>query len=190
MQGLLQQPTEQPAEQPVEDGGPDGFGDPALTKSIEYVGERLYSEEIGAEIAAAFDSSPTDNPDAIALIAYKLTQKADEASGGEIAEENLSLLGMLTLNEVLTVAEAAGMPIDPETGAKAMKRMVVMFAADNGIPIEQIQKAFSQVNESELSLAAEEAPDNFDEMIADGDSPVGEEITQGLGDDSLPEQRV
>jgi hypothetical protein len=46
MQGLLQQPTEQPAEQPVEDGGPDGFGDPALTKSIEYVGERLYSEEV------------------------------------------------------------------------------------------------------------------------------------------------
>jgi hypothetical protein len=190
MQGLLQQPTEQPAEQPVEDGGPDGFGDPALTKSIEYVGERLYSEEVGTEIAAAFDASPTDNPDAIALIAYKLTQKADEASGGEIAEENLSLLGMLTLNEVLTVAEAAGMPIKPETGAKAMKRMVVMFAADNGIPIEQIQEAFSQVSESELSLAAEEAPDNFDEMIADGDSPVGEEIEQGLSDDSLPEQRV
>lgn len=186
MQGLLQQPTAEP----MQDGGAEVQSDPALAKSMQYVGERLYSEEIGAEIAAAFDSSPTDNPDAIALIAYKLTQKADEASDGQVAEEDLSILAMLTLNEVLTVAEAAGMPIDPETGAKAMKRMVVMFAADNGIPLEQIQESFSQVNESELALAAQEAPDNFDEMIADGDSPVGEEIEQGLGDDSLPEQRV
>ena len=168
----------------------EDFGDPALSKAMDYVGERLYSEDVGEQIARSFDNSPTANPDAIAVIAYKLTQKADEASGGEVAEENLSVLGMLTLNEVLTVAEAAGMPIKPETAVTAMKRMIIMFASDNGIPAEQLQDAFAQVDDAQVSQAAAEAPDDLGDQIADEDSPVGDNIESGIGDEQGSEQRA
>lgn len=185
MQGLLEQSgasTESVA-------GREDFGDPALSKAIDFVGQRLYSEEVGEQIASTFDNSPTANPDAIAVIAYKLTQKADEVTGGEIAEENLSVLGMLTLNEVLTVAEAAGMPIKPETAVTAMKRMVIMFASDNGIPAEQLQEAFAQVDDAQVGQAAAEAPDDLGDQIPDEDSPVGDNIESGLGDEQQ-EQRA
>ena len=178
MQGLLEQSG---AEVPQKGGG-DDMGDPALTKAIEYIGQRLYSEEMGNEIAKAFDDSPVANAEGIAIIAYKLAQKADEETGGEIEEENLSVLGMLTLNEVLTVAEAAGMPINGETAAKAMKRMVMMFAANNGIPAEQLQEAFSQVDDGQLAQAAAEAPDDLGQQLPDDDSPVGENIESSIGE--------
>ena len=47
----------------------------------------------------------------IAGLAYTLAEAADTATDGLIKEENLSILGMLTLNEVFTIAQTAGMPL-------------------------------------------------------------------------------
>ena len=152
--------------------------DPALEKAIEYIGQRLYSEDLSLSIGEQVDKSERSDPASLALIAYKLAEAADANADGDVKEENLSILGMLSLNEVMTIAEKTGMQVTPADASAAFKQMVVMFAEDQGVPPEQVQAlsaSMAQVNDQQLADEAQALPDNFDEMLPDEDVPVAEE---------------
>lgn len=170
MQGLLEQaagPQESLDSVQQQASDPQDLGDPALTKAIYYVGQRLYDQDMATEIAKVLENAPTAMPKMLAGLAYKLAQAADTATEGEIMEENLSILGMLTLNEVVSVAEAAGMPIQASDASAAMKHMVIMFAEDNGIPADEIAGALAQVRDQDMAQAAMEAPDDLGDQLPD-----------------------
>ena len=193
MEGLMEQagstqeetmPQEEmtPKEAMVAGSDPDDMGDEALTKAIEFVGQRLYEADMSTEIARTFDGSPTAQPKIIASIAYKLAQAADTKTGGEIREENLSVLGILTLNEIITVADAAGMPIDGATASKAMQEMILIYAEDNGLDTAELAQAMGQVDDNEMDMVAQELPDDFDtqlDSIPDEEEEMEQEMAEG-----------
>ena len=153
--------------QPETDG--DDFQDPALQKSIAYIGDRLYGQEkLAGEIAKTLGQSDLPMPEIVSSTAYALAQAADEASDGMVREENLSVLGILALNEVFTIAETAGMPLEIQDVSAAMKQLVLMYGKDNGLSQEEIEvlsQGMMQVDDAEFAQAAMELPDEFGESI-------------------------
>jgi hypothetical protein len=187
MQGLIEQAgsTQEemsPKEAMMSGSDPENMGDEALTKAIDFVGERLYQDDMATEIAKTFDGAPTAVPQMIAMLAYKLAQSADTKTGGEIREENLSVLGVLTLGEVLTVAEATGMQIDGATASKAMQEMVLIYAEDNGVDTTELAAAMGQVDDNEVDMVSEQLPDDFDtqlDSIPDEEEEMEQEMAEG-----------
>ena len=184
MAGLMQGAA-QPAQQPKPQASASSIDpdDPALDQAIQYLGGRLYEEDIAAQIADVTEKSPESQPQLLALIAYRLAESSDVETDGDIKEENLSVIAMVALNEVMEIAEQSGMQVAPEDAAIAFRHMVTMFAQEQGLNPEQVQQltaAMSEVNTSELTMEAEALPDNFADQIPDEDVP--------LGDESAPQQ--
>lgn len=177
-EAMRQMPEEMSEEMPaqmVSDNQPendeDDFKDPALQKSIAYMGDRLYGQEkIAEDIAKTLGQSDLPMPEIVATTAYALAQSADEASDGMIREENLSVLGILALNEVFTIAETAGMPLETKDVSVAMKQLVLMYGEDNGLSQEEIDvlsQGMMQVDDAQLTQAAMELSDDFGDSIPD-----------------------
>ena len=177
-EAMKQMPEEMSEEMPaqmVSDNQPeseeDDFKDPALQKSIAYIGDRLYGQEkIAEDIAKTLGQSDLPMPEIVATTAYALAQSADEASDGMIREENLSVLGILALNEVFTIAETAGMPLETKDVSVAMKQLVLMYGEDNGLSQEEIDvlsQGMMQVDDAQLTQAAMELSDDFGDSIPD-----------------------
>ena len=147
----------------------DDFKDPALQKSIAYIGDRLYGQEgLAGEIAKTLGQSTMPMPEIVASTAYALAQAADESSDGMVREENLSVFGILALNEVFTIAETAGMPLEIQDVSAAMKQIVLMYGKDNGLSQEEIEvlsQGMMQVDDTQLAQAALELPDDFGNSI-------------------------
>ena len=103
--------------------------DPALERAIEFMGTRLYDsdEELAIDIANQVGSSQVSMPLIMAKVAYALAQSADAETDGQILEENLSVLGMIALNEVFEIADRTGVPIKDGDVSSAFKHMVVLF---------------------------------------------------------------
>tara|TARA_B100001057_G_C22684585_1_gene885141 strand:- start:206 stop:748 length:543 start_codon:yes stop_codon:yes gene_type:complete len=171
MAGLLQ--TAQ------EDAETAALDDPALEQAITNIGQRLYNEDLAEQIADTVGKSETNLPRNLATIAYKLAESSDVDADGDIKEENLAVLGMIALNEVFEIAEAAGVKTDSSDVSVAFKHMVVMFAQDQGLPEDQVQtlaNAMAEVNDRQLAEAAEDVPDETFEALPDEDVPIpGEE---------------
>lgn len=151
MNGLLQQqPTEQtpPQEEeyPLEE-------DEAYQKATKWVYEQLYKGEFGEKIAKIVRAMPEPNG-ALADVTYRLTEKADEITGSNIAEENLIPLGVFVLEEVLEVAEAAGKEIDEAGVSKIFKKIILTWLRESGVDTQQMEQAFSQVDDNEFAKLA------------------------------------
>jgi len=195
MAGLMQevgQPTQKPEAQaaaPSMDAD-----DPALDQAIQYLGGRLYEEDIASQIANVTEKSPESQPQLLALIAYRLAESSDVETDGDIKEENLSVIAMVALNEVMEIAEQSGMQVSPEDAAIAFRHMVTMFAQEQGLDPEQVQQltaAMSEVDTSQLAMDADALPDDFADQISDEDVPAeaGADLQQPMAQDA-PEMRV
>ena len=155
--------------------------DPALESAINFLGSKLYTEDLSLQIAEQLDKSSVSMPKILATIAYKLAERSDTETDGDIKEENLSILGMMALNEVFTIAEETGMNTTSADISAAFKHMIVLFAQDQGLPQEQVQSlanAMAQVNDEQFAQEAENMPDNLDEMLPDDDIPVEEDTLE------------
>lgn len=195
MAGLMQevgQPTQEPEAQaaaPSMDAD-----DPALDQAIQYLGGRLYEEDIASQIANVTEKSQESQPQLLALIAYRLAESSDVETDGDIKEENLSVIAMVALNEVMEIAEQSGMQVSPEDAAIAFRHMVTMFAQEQGLDPEQVQQltaAMSEVDTSQLAMDADALPDDFADQISDEDMPAeaGADLQQPMAQDA-PEMRV
>jgi hypothetical protein len=186
------QPTQEPEAQaaaPSMDAD-----DPALDQAIQYLGGRLYEEDIASQIANVTEKSPESQPQLLALIAYRLAESSDVKTDGDIKEENLSVIAMVALNEVMEIAEQSGMQVSPEDAAIAFRHMVTMFAQEQGLDPEQVQQltaAMSEVDTSQLVMDADALPDDFADQISDEDMPAeaGADLQQPMAQDA-PEMRV
>ena len=170
--GAPEQQEQVPQEQmPQGGGGGDDLGDPALQRAIAYIGDRLYGEaKVAEEIAQRLGSSEVALPKNLATVAYTLAQAADEATDGLILEENLSILGMLALNEVFTVAEQAGMPLQNGDVSAAMKQLIIVYAQDNGLTEEEVavlSQGMVQVDDAQFAEASLQLPDEFGDSLPD-----------------------
>ena len=179
MAGLMQGAA-QPAQQPKSQSGASSIDpdDPALDQAIQYLGGRLYEEDIASQIANVTEKSRESQPQLLALIAYRLAESSDVETDGDIKEENLSVIAMVALNEVMEIAEQSGMTVGPEDAAIAFRHMVTMFAQEQGLDPEQVQQltaAMSEVDTSELTMEAQALPDNFADDLPDEDIPLGDE---------------
>lgn len=159
----------QPEQQDPQQQGGDDFQDPALQRAIAYVGDRLYGEDqVAQEVAQQLGGAEVSLPKIIATIAYTLAQAADEATDGLILEENLSILGMLCLNEIFTVANEAGMPVSDGDISAAMKQMIIMYGKDNGLTEEELNvlsQGMVQVDDAQFAQEALALPDSFGDAI-------------------------
>jgi len=173
MVGLLKN---QQAEMPADDSSPS-LDDPALESAINYMGKKLYTEDLAEDIASTFSQSDRAQPRLMAMAALKLAEASDAETDGDIKEENLSILGMMALNEVFTIAEQTGVQVSGADVSAAFKEMVIMFAEEQGLSAEEVaslKDAMAQVNDQELAAEAEALPDDYDESLPDEDVPVGE----------------
>ena len=164
--------------------------DPALEAAIMALGGRLYKDDIATQIADNVGKSKTAVPRIMATIAYKLAESSDVDTDGEIKEENLSVLGMMALNEVLEIAEASGVQIGPSDASEAFKHMVIMFAQDQGLPEDQVQAlaaAMAEVNDQQLADAANEVPEEAFDELPDEDVPVAGEEQMAAGGQMQPQ---
>lgn len=155
MNGILsqqpaqQEPMPQQAEEGMEEEVPESE-DPALMEAYKWVHNKLYAEGMSdkiAEVVKSLDGIDTT----LANIAYKLTQGADTATQGNIAEENLVPLGVFVLNEVFEIAEASGAQIGPESVNNAFKKLILVWLQDNGHDTAQMEQAMSQVGDEQFS---------------------------------------
>lgn len=188
MQGLLNQAggaaqEPMPEEQlPADAEGGDDFQDPALQRAIAYVGDRLYGpDKLSEEIAKQMGQSDTAMPKMIAGLAYSLAEAADTATDGLIKEENLSILGMLTLNEVFTIAQTAGMPLKDGDVSAAMKQMIIMYGQENGLTPEELNvlsEGMMQVDDTQFADEAAALPDDFGDSLPDYEIEEEEEPMQ------------
>ena len=167
--------------------------DPALESAINFLGSKLYTEDLSLQIAEQLDKSSVSMPKILATIAYKLAERSDTETDGDIKEENLSILGMMALNEVFTIAEETGMNTTSADISAAFKHMIVLFAQDQGLPQEQVQNlanAMAQVNDEQFAQEAENMPDNLDEMLPDDDIPVAEDTPEETPAQTQEEMRA
>lgn len=187
MQGLLNQAggeEQAPVQEamPAEETGGDEFQDPALQRAIAYVGDRLYGpDKVSEEIAKQLGQSDTPMPKMIAGLAYTLAEAADTATDGLIKEENLSILGMLTLNEVFTIAQTAGMPLADGDISAAMKQMIIMYGQENGLTPEELDvlsQGMTQIDDAQFAAEAAALPDEFGDSLPDYEIEDEEEPMQ------------
>lgn len=173
MAGLLQN---QAAPMQAEDGAL-ALDDPALESAINYMGKKLYSEDLSEEIARVISGSNRAQPKLMAMAALKLAAASDAETDGDIKEENLSILGMMALNEVFSIAEAGGVQVSGADVSSAFQEMVIMFAQEQGLSPEELaslKQAMVQVDDAELAREAEALPDDYGDSLPDEDVPVGD----------------
>lgn len=156
MNGILSQqpaaqeePQAQPEPEQMEEEVPES-DDPALLEAYKWVHNKLYSEDFGDRIADAVKSLDGIET-TLANIAYKLTQGADTATQGNIAEENLVPLGVFVLNEVFEIAEASGAQIGPDAVNRAFKTLILTWLQDNGHDTAEMEQAMSQVDDEQFA---------------------------------------
>jgi len=145
-------PEEMGEEVPIE-------ADQALQEAVNWIGEKLYGTPLAQELASQMRGGKIQ-PAILATFAYSLSEKADTATGGNIAAENLSYLAIIALNEVVEVAISSGAQVPPEAISKAMQHMITKYLQDQGVDTSQIERAMEKVDDKEVAALAEAAPED------------------------------
>lgn len=156
MEGLIQQPQaeQQPAAQPQAEQ-PQGMEqdtpieqDQAYQEGTKFVNDELYGGQTGDDIARAIEGNK--NPeDILAFLTLQLVVKADEVTGGNMAEENYIPFAADVLEEVAEVAEAAGVEVDEVMIGNIFKKMIINWLKDNGVDTTQIEQSMSQISDED-----------------------------------------
>lgn len=128
--------------------------DPAFQTAMAYAMEALYEKGAAKDIAAQLKSAPSTVAGA-SDIAYEVTSVVDERTDGEVPDELLMLLGMKILEEVVEIADAAGLEMSPVDIADAFKQMLLRYLGEQGMDTTQLQQAMDQVDPSLFEKAAE-----------------------------------
>ena len=167
MQGMLassmNKPQAAPQGQPAMQGQPapedgqqaaPGGGD-ALQRAMDVVQKALYGAEAARDVAKAMKSA-SDPAEGLAMTAYEMVAIADEATNGEIPDEDLIGFASEVLGEVADIANAAGVPVGGAQIAKAVQLMLVRFVTEQGIDPSQLQQAMAAVPPEQVGAMLEQ----------------------------------
>lgn len=129
-------------QEPEQDSG-------AYDRAMGIAREALYGKEAARDVAKAMKAAK-DPAEGLANTAYEMVTIADEATEGQVPDEQLVALASEILGEVADIAEAAGVEVKGATIAKAMQMMLVRYVTEQGMDATQLQQAMAAVNTDEL----------------------------------------
>lgn len=162
----------QPMPQEAEEAETDPDNDPALKEAINYIAETLWAKDAAAKIAEVA-AKTKGSAKILASIAYKAAEKADEATGGEIAEDNLALLGMYAISEVAEIAQTADKSIPDEVVSQMVQHASLMLAENFGADVTQLKAEMDKVDDKEIAKLASKEDTGADENENAG---MGEQV--------------
>jgi hypothetical protein len=140
----------------AQDEGPEpDEDDPAFQQAMQFAMEALYDKGAAKDIAKQLKSAPSPVEGA-SDIAYEVTSVVDERTGGEVPDELIVLMGMRILEEVVEIADAAGMQMSPVDIADAFKQMLLRYLGEQGMDTTQLQQSMDQIDPSLFEKAAQE----------------------------------
>jgi len=155
----MQDPAMQdPAADPMamaegEDEGPDPETSQPFQMALQYAMEALYSNKAATDVAQSLKAAP-DPVEGLANTAYEMTSVVDERTDGQVPDELIIPLAMQILEEVVDIAEAAGVEFQPSDVAGAFKQMLLRFLGEQGVDTTQLQQAMDQVDPEAFNQAA------------------------------------
>jgi ketopantoate reductase len=135
--------------QEEQDEEPLNEDDPTFKSAIDFVMQALYSAQAAKDIAKQLKSAP-DLQTGMADVAYNITAIADEKTQGSLADEYLAPLAMKVLEEVVEIADAAGLQPTPESVAIAFKTMILRYLQEQGVDTTQLDQAMSQIDPAQF----------------------------------------
>jgi len=144
-----QQPMPQQGEEPAAGGGD------ALQRAMAVVHKSLYGAEAARDVANAMKSAD-DPAEGLAMTAYEMVAIADEATNGEIPDEQLIAFASEVLGEVADIANAAGVPVGGAQIAKAVQLMLVRYVTEQGIDPTQLQQAMAAAPPEQVGAMLEQ----------------------------------
>lgn len=150
----VQQP--QAGQQPAPDDGSDE-NNPQFVEAVNVVKRSLYETGAADNVSEVMATSDSPAEDA-AMLAYELVVAADEMTEGAVPDELVVLLAATVLSEVVEIAEASGVQMQPADIAESMKLMILRYVGESGHDTTELQQAMDQVS-----------PEQFNEMaMAEG----------------------
>lgn len=160
MAGLIQNqmnaqgtpPNGMPPEEAAE--GEVNEQDPNFQTALKYAMEVLYAKGAAKDIAQQVRSAQGDPVEGVANIAYEITSIVDEKTDGAVPDELLVPLAMQVLEEVVEIAEAAGLTLAPTDVAGAFKQMILRYLSEQGVDTSQLQSAMDQIDPAVFEQAA------------------------------------
>jgi hypothetical protein len=148
--------AKQPAEAPAPEDDKDPEDDPGYTQAMSFAMEALYKNKAATQVADGLKMA-NNKVDAMANTAYEIISIVDERTDGAVPDELLALFASRVLEEVATIADAAGIEVKPSDVALALKQMILRFLGEQGVDTTQLQQAMDQVDPEEFNRAAAEA---------------------------------
>lgn len=130
--------------------------DPNFQAALQYAMQVLYEKGAAKDIAKQVRAAQDNPVDGVANIAYEITSVVDEKTEGAVPDEMLVPLAMQVLEEVVEIAEAAGIKLQPTDVAAAFKQMILRYLGEQGVDTTQLQQGMDQVDPSVFDQAAEE----------------------------------
>ena len=146
------QPTEAPA--PEDDQDPED--DPGYMQAMSFAMEALYKNKAATQVADGLKTA-NDKVEAMANTAYEIISIVDERTDGAVPDDLVALFASRVLEEVATIADAAGIEVKPSDVALALKQMILRFLGEQGVNTTQLQQAMDQVDPEDFNRAAAEA---------------------------------
>lgn len=133
---------------PAPKGGDAGMEKPeggdAMERAMDVVRKGLYGAEAARDVAKAMKAA-NDPAEGLAMTAYEMVAMADEATEGQIPDEELVGFATEVLGEVADIATAAGVKVGGAQIARAVQLMLVRFVTEQGLDPTQLQQAMAQV---------------------------------------------
>lgn len=124
--------------------------DPTFQAAIEYMMQVLYDKKAAVDVAKSLKTTK-DPVEALANTAYEITSVIDEKTEGKVPDELFALLASRVLEEVATIAEAAGIDVSGANLAQAMKTMILRYMGEQGADTTQLQAAMDKVNPEDFN---------------------------------------
>lgn len=146
----------QAAQMPPEAPEQDDENHPAFVAAMEFAMKALYEKKAAIDVAEALKLSQ-DPAEALANAAYEMTSIADEKTQGQVPGDLLVLLASRILEEVATIAEAAGVELKGGVIAQALKQMILRYMGEQGLDTSQLQTAMDAVDPAEFDRMGEQA---------------------------------
>jgi hypothetical protein len=126
---------------------------PEFVKAFKLAMQALYADKAAKDVAKQMSHEP-DKVHALADIAYEITSVVDERTNGKVPRELIALLAMAILNEVVSIAEAANVDVQPADAAGAFKQMLLRFLGEQGVDTTQLQQSMDQIDPAVFSKGA------------------------------------
>ena len=154
-----QKPQAAPMQEQMPAGQADQGDDKVDERNPEFIAAMKFALKVLYQSGAADDiakqlRAAKDKQEGLANVAYEITSVVDERTDGKVPRELIGLLAMAILNEIVDIAQAAKMDIQPQDAAGAFKDMLLRYLGENGVDTSQLQQGMDKIDPSVFTQAA------------------------------------